>query len=319
MVSPIKRLAHSPTLHFIVLGLIAFAAFKDYFAAPQVLVLDPEVVQQTISDWEQLQQSPITSEQRRRLGEQLERSAMLVKIAHDAGLDRTAAVEQRLLNLARFLDLVDASATDAAAIEAARELDLHHTDQVVRRYLETAAEFLLAEEAGKTVATDAEIAAYYRLHADDFRQPRQIRFSHIFIGGSDASAAARAQRVRHEVERRQLAVSDAIGLGDVFYGGHQVDFRTRRQLAALLGSEFAAAVWSLPVGEWSAPVASAYGTHVVRVEAERPALTPSLEAVQGRIVTRLEQLQRQRSIERRLAEMRERYHIVGIAKLENNT
>ena len=55
-------------------------------------------------------------------------------------------------------------------------------------------------------------------------------------------------------------------------------------LTRIFGADFTTAVAALPVGEWSAPIASAYGLHIVRVEARLPAAPPPFEDVRGQLL-----------------------------------
>lgn len=310
----IRRVYRAPALHFLVLGLLAFLLLREPLAGPQVLVVDQQAVQQALRDWQTLQQAPVTDEQRLRLKQQLARSAILVDRAIAAGLDRSAAVEQRLLQLAHFLELVEPGTDDTSAIEAARALNLHRTDTVIQRYLETAAEFLLANEMESVAVGPEEVDAFYREHAEQFRTPRRLRLSHAFIAGDTPAGQDRAARLAQNLAGKKP--DEGINLGDPFYGGHVIDFKSRRQLANQFGEAFAEAVWELPVQRWSQPIQSAYGWHLVYVEEEMPASLQPLTAVRGDIVTRITRQRQQQWIEQRVAELRRDYHIVGLDGLE---
>lgn len=310
----IRRVYRAPSLHFLALGLLAFLLLRESLAGPQVLVVDQQAVQQALRDWQTLQQAPVTDEQRQRLKQQLTRSAILVEQAIAAGLDRSAAVEQRLLQLAHFLELVEPGTDDTSAIEAARSLNLQRTDTVIQRYLETAAEFLLANEMESVELSPEEIDAFYREHSEQFRIPRRIRLSHAFIAGDTLADRDRAERLTQDLASREPG--EGINLGDPFYGGHVIDFKSQRQLANQFGEAFADAVWALPVQRWSQPIQSAYGWHLVYVEEEMAGSLQPLPAVRGDIVARLTRQRQQHWIEQRVAELRQDYHIVGLDALE---
>lgn len=319
MTSLFRRIYRSPTLHFLLLGGIAFALLGEWLREPEVLVIDPAVVQQTVEEWEKFQRAPVTAEQRQKIAEQLARSAVLVQVAREAGLDRTAAVEQRLLKLGRFLDLVAPEAGDAEAVAAARELNLHRTDPVIRRYLENSAEVLLAAGVKEAEISADAIEDYYRRHRERFTVPRKLRLSHVYIGDTGEEGRSRAERLARQIEEEALSVSEAIALGDPFYGGHSLGLRTRRQLAAAMGSRFADEVWELPLRDWTSPISSAYGLHVVLVEAEEPERLQPLEAVREEIVAELVREHQQRQVEQRVAELRNNYRIVGLDAMEGSS
>lgn len=313
-----RRAYQSPTLHFVALGLLAFLTLQDRLTPAEVLVVDPGLMQQTVAQWESLQRGPVTAAQRERIREQLARSELLIRLARDAGLDRSAAVELRLLQLARFLGLVPETADDEAAIAAARAMDLDRTDTVIRRYLETTAETLLASSADRHV-DEAEIEIYYERNAGEFLAPRRVRMRHVFIAGDTPEQEARAHALREQLIAEAVSPAAAPALGDPFYGAQDTSLRSQRQLADGFGQEFARAVSALPVGEWSRPLPSAYGLHLVYVlEAEEERRRP-LATVRDDIVARILRERRREALAQRLAELRTRYHVMHPGERQDQT
>jgi parvulin-like peptidyl-prolyl isomerase len=66
---------------------------------------------------------------------------------------------------------------------------------------------------------------------------------------------------------------------------------TQHDLEKLFGLEFARRAMDLAPGVWNGPLLSAYGLHLVRVEAREPGRLPSLAAVRNQVerAYRLEQ------------------------------
>src|SRR5262249_19966052 len=130
----------------------------------------------------------------------------------DTGLEPSAAdeaalvekaVEEELLfreALARGLDRYDRSvrnwlvdemkvvsddenADPDALVARARALGLDRSDLVVRRILVQKMR-LLAARAGDELPTDAQLAAFYAEHRDDYRMPDRLTFWQVFVSAN---------------------------------------------------------------------------------------------------------------------------------------
>jgi len=66
---------------------------------------------------------------------------------------------------------------------------------------------------------------------------------------------------------------------------------------------------ALAPGEWSGPIASPYGYHLVRVTAVEPSETPPLAAVRGRLVEDVRSAERAERWRQVLASLRASYDI----------
>jgi parvulin-like peptidyl-prolyl isomerase len=64
--------------------------------------------------------------------------------------------------------------------------------------------------------------------------------------------------------------------------------RSERDVEAAFGDLFAEAVARLPVGEWSGPVSSGYGLHLVKVLDREDARIPDWREVAGRVISDME-------------------------------
>ncbi|MBI2383338.1 MAG: peptidyl-prolyl cis-trans isomerase, partial [Gammaproteobacteria bacterium] len=112
----------------------------------------------------------------------------------------------------------------------------------------------------------AEVDALARREADALARPARVRFHHIFAGGDRAEERLRA------LAQRQPAPADAARLSDPLLLAAQIGPAHEAGIARDFGPSFAAAVMRLPAGQWSAPVRSAYGAHLVWVERHWPAV-----------------------------------------------
>jgi parvulin-like peptidyl-prolyl isomerase len=80
-------------------------------------------------------------------------------------------------------------------------------------------------------------------------------------------------------------------------------------LAGIFGVDLAAEVMALPVGEWSAPIRSSYGYHLVLVREKEPSHAASLAEVRGRLLRDWRAAEREKAHDRALARLRAAYDV----------
>lgn len=210
---------------------------------------------------------------------------LLFRKGLELGLDQELPVRRRLIQNMRFL-AVDPEASDDELIQQARDLGFHQTDPVVRRYLVEKMRLLARAGGGPEVFAEAELEAYRQAHPEQFSLPAYVRLSQVFFSGDlrGPAGAADAERVLAQLRSNQVKPEAAASLGDPFPVGNHTPMVAATDLERIYGSRFAAAVMRLPVGEWSGPIESAQGQHLVWIsEARQPELAPLAE-VRSRVV-----------------------------------
>ena len=155
--------------------------------------------------------------------------------------------------------------------EAAR-LGLADNDVIIRRRLVQKLTFLTEDIATAVPPTDAELRAYYDDNLDRYVRPPTWSFSHRYFSSESRDTA--------EADAR-AALADPDGRDDPFMLQKYYDRQSRQQIGALFGTDFANRVVGLDTGTWQGPVLSAYGWHIVRVEAHEPARQQPFEEVTG--------------------------------------
>lgn len=159
---------------------------------------------------------------------------------------------------------------------------------------------LIEEEIVANVAiSDSEIETYYKSNPDLFKQPEQVRASHILIGvKSDAneSEKAEARKKIESVVSRLKQGDDFSALAKEFSScpsnakGGDLGFFGRGQMV----KPFEDAAFSLKPGESSDVVETRFGYHVIKVVDKKPENTLALADVQEQLEQQLKQ-QRVRS------------------------
>jgi hypothetical protein len=207
-------------------------------------------------------------------------------------------------------ELIEEHVREELAVREAQALGLDRDDTVVRQRLRQKLEFV-GESAEPSVPTDTELQAWLTSHADRYRQGPRFAFRQVGVRGSDGSADADAQARRLLARLASKGPEASLeGLGDLKMLPADVDLAPRSEVERLFGTVFADALADLPLGQWSGPVASSFGQHVVFVlqrEAERePVLADARGAVQRDFLAE----RKARQLDAMYRELRERYRVV---------
>jgi peptidyl-prolyl cis-trans isomerase C len=279
--SRLQRLVTAPALHFLVIGATLLAG--DHWLRAGVVVAS-DAGARTIT---------ITAADRERLRQ-------------DCG-DRV--VRTRLAQLASF---VGESGGEEELVHDARRLGLDKSDLVVRRYLVQTMRLIAGRPGRGDTVTEADLAAWFEAHRDQYRQPARIDLTHVYLSRDRrrATLAADAAALLARLRAGRVPPGRAKGLGDPFIRGCELTANSPGDLDRTFGPGFADAVAGLPVGVWSGPIPSAYGLHLVWVRRRAPATTPPLAAVRNQVVQALLEERRQARIRKRLDEWRRRYVVV---------
>ena len=78
----------------------------------------------------------------------------------------------------------------------------------------------------------------------------------------------------------RLVDSDHAALGRLPRSPQNAD---RTRIASDFGDEFAASLAEIKPGQWAGPIASGFGSHIVRISALEPGEKPSFESVRNRV------------------------------------
>ena len=212
--------------------------------------------------------------------------------------------------------LVTAHIREEVYCREALALGLDRDDTIVRRRLAQKMEFLTDDLAVTAEPEDAAVRRFFESNAERYAKPAEVSFRHVYFSQEKRGAQGEVA-AREALAALSKGASDET-MGDAFLHGFVFAEREAQDITALFGGEFAARVAMLPQGQWSGPVESSYGLHLVRVDA-RGALQPaSFDAVRAKVVQDFNE-ERRRTANREVFEkLRERYQVnVDEAALTN--
>lgn len=180
--------------------------------------------------------------------------------------------------------LVDQEIEEEILFRRGVALGLERDDEIVRRRVVQKMQFLLHDVQAPPEPQEAELSAYFELHAERYRTPPRVTFSHVFFSADKGDDEARA-RARHALERLDHG-DPASHWGDSFPDLLHFAAYDPEQVDRLFGrSEFAAAAFSVAPGRWMGPYRSGYGWHLIRVEARQEQRQPTFADVRERVRT----------------------------------
>lgn len=177
---------------------------------------------------------------------------------------------------AKLAALVDDRIKEELYYREAVAMGLDRNDEIVKRRLRQKLEFLAADLAGGTEPTEQDLQSWLDAHAESYRTSARVDLVQVYLGQEDTGAAATLDALR--------AGADPRGLGRPLHVPASFRDADTALVVATFGQEFSDAVATVPVGEWSGPVTSGYGLHLVRVDRRVPGEVPPLDVVRDEVL-----------------------------------
>lgn len=230
-----------PLFHFLIAGGVIFALFSwsgnSVDASSRRIIVDEEQVQRLATLWSQTWRRPPT-------GAELD------------GLIRDYIKEE-------------------VYYREAKRLGLDEDDIIVRRRLRSKMEFLAMSEAENMVPSDALLQAWLDKYPARYATDPVVSFDSVYIASDGTDDVARNRALDMLAQLKQG--SDPATLGDAISLPRSMDAASQDSIRQQFGDDFAAAILSLPMGQWSGPIQSGFGLHLVRIRhidaSRKPALT----------------------------------------------
>jgi peptidyl-prolyl cis-trans isomerase D len=230
----------------------------------------------------------------------LKRSMMAEQLV--AGIASSAIVTEReLANIARLqgqkriIDTLTVPTArfgdvkiEAEAIKAhyeANQVDYVSPEQVKLKFIEVSRDAIAAD----VDVDDEELRAVYERRKADFQIPEQREASHILLTLPDDADEATVADARARLEALKAQIDNGASFEDLARE-HSEDPGSSRQGGSLGGISrgimdpaFEDAVFSLALNEVSDPVRSAFGLHLIRVDAINTSKVPSFDEVRDKL------------------------------------
>jgi parvulin-like peptidyl-prolyl cis-trans isomerase-like protein len=241
-----KKLLHEPLVHFLLLGLLVFAGFKftsrnDAGESGEIVVTQAQV-ESLVTGFTRTWQRPPTNLELEGLIREYIREEVCTREALALGLDKD--------------------------------------DSVIRRRLRQKLEFISDSVASQAEPTDEALEKYLQTHAETFRSQRQFTFSQVYLD-PQKHVENLSRDIDQLLTQLRLAGSrpDLSKLGDALLLEQDFEAVSVGEVSKQFGEKFASKLLELPVGEWSGPIESGYGLHLVIVTERKNGSLPALADV----------------------------------------
>ncbi len=211
---------------------------------------------------------------------------------------------------AEMRGLVDDYVREEAAYRQAMAMRLDVDDTIIRRRLRQKLEFLTHDLAAAE-PTDEQLRAYFEQHAGDFCIDSRASFRHLYLNTDRRGAGA--QREAQELLgrlREGVAPDDFAGLGDPFLLPSAFQDVSETDVARQFGGNFAEHLFVVQSGEWTGPIESGYGLHLVLVERKTPGRRAELGEVRDQVLREWKVEQRRLTNEAFYRALLDRYEVV---------
>lgn len=246
----LKKLLTNPLLHFLLIGMGLFLLYewvKPANAGEEVILIDDEVAGRAV------------------LLFQKEWGRMPTKEEFDGLIERQ--VKQEVM------------------YRQALKMNLDHNDELIRRRMEQKLSFITNDLATMEEPTDAALKDYYAKNQRKYQTPPRYSFVHIYFSPDKRPAA---RKDAEQMLAGKLPDPDNLAAveraGDAFPFLSNINRAGIKEIGSQLGDTFAESLQNLPLGKWTGPVLSGYGTHLIYLKEKLPAEIPPLAAVRDDVL-----------------------------------
>jgi hypothetical protein len=188
--------------------------------------------------------------------------------------------------------LIESYLRDEIYYREALAMGLDKDDGLIRRRMRQKLEFILEDISAQAGPTDEVLTAFMQKHIDRYRLEAQISFQQVYLNPDrrkDMVGDAGKMLVRLR------AGTDPETLGDPIMVRHKFDLASEREVERAFGKLFARQILKLEPGDWSGPVLSGLGGHLVMVSEQKDGRMPELAEVRT-VVERDWQAQRRKEL-----------------------
>jgi hypothetical protein len=228
----------------------------------------------------------------------------------EALAENFATVWMRPPTAVEIKGLVDDYVAEEVYYREAIAMGLDQDDTVIRRRLRQKMEFIAEDVAAAAEPADAELQSYLGRHAEKFAEPATLTFQQVYL-----SSERRGDAVRADAEKLLAELQAGRGPGDPIEAGDAtllpptMEAASPQAIANAFGLEFAQQIDEAPVGQWSGPIESGFGLHLVKVDERVAGKAPTLAEIRPIVLREWQSEQRRELSEAFLGTLKGKYEI----------
>jgi hypothetical protein len=204
--------------------------------------------------------------------------------------------------------LVESYVRDEILFREGVALGLVKDDPVIKRRVRQKLEVLIEEEGNPGGASDAELTAYLDRNAAKFRLPPVLSFEQVLFDPARYGDQIESAVAASLAALNKGATPESQGRGSML--PTRVDKLPLDLVVRDFGEEFGKALETAPIGQWTGPVPSGFGLHLVRISERTPGYVPSLDESRKAVTREWESDQREAALASNYARLRKDYDVV---------
>ncbi|CAI8186056.1 MAG: Uncharacterised protein [Alphaproteobacteria bacterium] len=203
---------------------------------------------------------------------------------------------------ARELDaLIEGHIREEILVREAARLGLDNDDIIIRRRLAQKVEFMMADERAPELPDRAALQKFFSENSAQYDSPETLSWRHVFLENK-----SEAQQLRVALNKSD---SDWQDKGKPFMLNREFTRQSELELSRLMGTQFAAALFRQKEQDWGAPIESAFGWHVVKIDRRHASQKGDFELLIERVARDYQKAQRQEALAAAWAKLRARYQV----------
>ena len=201
--------------------------------------------------------------------------------------------------------MVESHVREEIFYREAMAMGLDQNDPMVRRRMRMKLEFMLEDLSGQDAGDDV-LSEFLKRNPERFRDETQVSFRQVYL---DPDRRPNLENDAGRLLSRLNDGNDPEALGDRTLAPRTYQLAPQSEVARDFGDEFAREIASLPAGEWSGPVYSPFGAHLVKIDARIDDRLPVLAEIRDEVLR--EYLAEKRGQQKNLAyeKLREGYEV----------
>jgi len=244
--SRLKALIKEPLLHFLLIGVVLFTVFGLKLNG------NSEATNRILISTGQIDQ----------LSAQFERTRLRPPIDTE------------------LTGLIEGFIRDEVYYREARAMGLDQDDPVVRQRMRQKLEFLLEDLATQVTPDDAQLTEFMLSQPDRFRKEPRLSFTQVYLNPDKRpDLAADAVAILARLNNGTPPESE----GDRTLVGPEYRLAAQFEIRRIFGAEFAQQLVALEPGDWTGPLISGYGGHLVKVSAKQAVRFPDLSELRKQV------------------------------------
>ncbi|MEM7279404.1 MAG: peptidylprolyl isomerase, partial [Pseudomonadota bacterium] len=203
--------------------------------------------------------------------------------------------------------LINDEIRNELAFREAERLGLDKNDTIIKRRMRQKIEFLAQELSAAESIDDAELARFYETKKGQYQRQAELDFVQIFIDPKRHS-----QSVETRIDSVIQAIADGadpVSLGDPLLLPMSQKRAPVSKIESTFGKQFAQSLLASDNTTWFGPVESAFGLHLVRINARHEARIPELMEVSDQVRKELIASKRVLAMDALYSRLREKYSV----------